>query len=351
MTGPTDPTTRPIARTHDRPATIKQVAQHAGVALSSVSRVINEHPDVSADMRQRVLRAVAELGYEPDLLASSLRRGSTRTIGFLVADIVNPLFAQIFGGAEQRLREAGYSVILAHSEGDPERDVEGARLLRRRRVDGLIIAVADDTRPDTTAELAGLDLPLVLIDRQIEGLDCSAVLADHRTGMRRATEHLLDLGHRRIALITGPLAARPARERILGFEEGFARREAVVPTDLRYSGSVGAEHGQHATEELLRLPDPPTAIIAGGNVIFVGVVTALHRTGRALGPRMSLICCDDVPLAEFHAPPVTVVRRDIVEMGRLAARFMLDNLRDGGSPRVETIPTELLLRESTFPLG
>lgn len=340
-----------VTRNASRPPTIKEVALHAGVALSSVSRVLNEHPDVSEGMRARVLSAVAELGYEPDLLASSLRRGNTRTIGFVVADIVNPLFATILKGAERRLRHAGYSVILVHSEGEQGRDVEGARLLRRRRVDGLVLSLTDENRPETLEELHQLDVPVVLLDRQVDdGLDFSAVLADHRTGMRRATEHLLDLGHRDIRLITGPEPTRPARERAGGLTEGFSRRDLSVPAGAITHGPFSVEFGNRVVEDLIQAGERPTAIIAGGNLTFVGIVAALHRHGLRIGQDVALITCDDIPLAEFHSPPITVVSRDTDAMGAIAADLLLERLLDGAPARTETVPTEFVVRESTFPL-
>ena len=332
------------------PPTIKEVARHAGVALSSVSRVLNQHPDVSPEMRDRVLRSVQELGYEPDLLASSLRRGQTETVGVIVADIVNPLFAEILKGAEHRLRAEGYSVLLAHSEGEAQRDVESARLLRRRRVDGLIISLTDETRQETLNELAALDTPVVLLDREVEGGPFSAVLADHRTGLRRATEHLLDLGHRDIALITGPATTRPARERVAGFRDGFRRRKVPISSGSVLHGEFSHEFGARAVEQLLRGPSRPTAIIAGGNLVFVGVIAALHRHELRIGRDLALVTCDDVPLAQFHSPPITVVARNTTAMGELAADLLLDQLRNDAEPRRVSLPTEFIVRESTFPL-
>ena len=335
---------------NSRPPTIKEVAARAGVALSSVSRVLNDHPDVSPGMRDRVLRAVAEVGYEPDLLASSLRRGETKTVGFIVADIVNPLFASILRGAERRLREAGYSVLLAHSEGDPRRDVESARLFRRRRVDGLLLSMTDETREDTFSELSQLDIPVVLLDREVEGeLAFSAVLADHRVGVRRATEHLLDLGHRNLFLITGQEATRPSRERAAGFLEGLERREIrPVPDAVRF-GNFSADFGSRAVEELLARPERPTALIAGGNLILTGIIATLRRHHLKIGRDIALVTCDDTPLAVFHEPPISVVARDTEDMGAIAAGLLLE--RFAGEPaRVENVPTDFLVRESTFAL-
>ena len=173
---------------------MREVAERAGVALSSVSRVLNDHPDVSDDMRARVLKSIAELGYEPNLLASSLRRGTSHTVGFIVADIANPIFAEIVGGAQSILDEAGYATLLTNSEGNADRDEEMLRVLRRRQVDGLIVSIADETRAGTLVELNRFEGPYVLLDRSIRKLpSASSVLADHESGMREAAEHLLEL--------------------------------------------------------------------------------------------------------------------------------------------------------------
>ena len=191
------------------------------MAVSSVSRVLSGHPDVSPAMHARVMAVVDELGYEPDLLAQSLRLRATGTVGFVVGDISNPLLAEIALGAETTLGEAGYSMLLTNSENDPARDARHARLLLQRRVDGLLLSLAAERDSDTVRTLEGIDVPVVLIDRELPAsVRASSVLSDHRAGMRAAVGHLLALGHRRIGMILGqPL--RFSRERRRGLEEAF----------------------------------------------------------------------------------------------------------------------------------
>ncbi len=333
---------------------MKDVAAHAGVALSSVSRVLNNHPDVSDHMRKRVLAAVAELGYEPDLLASSLRRGSTHTVGFLVTDIANPLFADIAKGAERHLQQAGYSLVLMNSEGDPLRDERGVRLLAQRRVDGLILSVSDETSGELGRTLRALETPVVFLDREMDAVaGAGAVLSDHAFGMQQAAEHLLALGHRRIALLVGPLCIRPDRERLRGFRAAHRRRRLAVVKDLVFVGpALSAQFGEETVERFLTFaPDEqPTAVIAGGNLVLVGVLRALQRHKVRVGRDVSLVSCDDVPLADLYNPPITVVVRDTVEMGAAAARLILDRLSEGGTePEKVVLPTRLLVRGSTAP--
>jgi LacI family transcriptional regulator len=332
--------------------TMREVADRAGVALSSVSRVLNDHPDVSESMRTKVLAAVSELSYEPNLIASSLRRGSTMTVGFIVADISNPLFAEFSKGASTELDLAGYTMVLANSEFKKERDAQLARLFRWRRVDGLIISLADQDHPETVAELQRLEAPIVLFDRDAPQLpQASTVTADHSGGIRRATDHLLDLGHRRIALVTGPSTLRPTQERVRGFSEAYKSRQMTYAADLLRLGSFDAAFGEAVASELLQRASPPTAIISGSNQLLVGVLRTLHRMGLRPGRDIALVSCDDVPLAELHHPPITIVYRDTIRMGEVAAELLLERIRDvDAPPRLATVRTELLVRDSTFPI-
>lgn len=333
--------------------TMKEVAAHADVALSSVSRVLNDHPDVSEAMRRRVLEAIDMLGYEPNLVASSLRSGMTSTIGFVVSNISNPLFADVVMGASTKLQPAGYSVILTNSEGRPERDENMLRVLRWRRVDGLITSLTDEHRPGTIAELERLDVPVVLLDRQVNELEgrTSVVAADHASGMQSGVEHLLDLGHRRIALISGSLHIRPPKERLAGYRAAYASRGLEPPADLLALESFAPGFGEKAATEMLALRDPPTAIVAGGNLLLTGVLRAIRSAGLRAGADIAVVSCDHIALAELHDPPITIIERDTVGMGAIAADMLLERLKDPEvPPRTERVPTELVVRGSTPPL-
>ena len=335
--------------TGDRP-TIKEVAQRAGVALSSVSRVLNNHADVSESMRARVLEAITELGYEPNLLAAGLRRGSSRTVGFIVADLRNPLFAAIVTASQAELSRQGYAAVITTSSSDADRDAEMARLLRRRQVDALIVSLADETREDVIEELSLFRGPIVLLDREVEGLEgASIVETDHGSGMEQATRHLLSLEHERIALLTGPLQVRPSVQRVKAFRQVHEACGLACPEDLVRPIGFDPELGEKSTVELLRLPSPPTALIVGGNQLLTGVLRSLRRLGIGPGKDIALVSCDDVPLSELHNPPITVIDRDIAEIGRSAARLVLERLENPASPpRRVVLPTTLRLRDSTY---
>jgi len=333
----------------NRAPTIKEVADHAGVALSSVSRVVNDHPDVSASMRRKVLASIESVGYEPNLLASSLRRGSTMTIGFLISDISNPLFASIANGASRVLDSTGYAMVLTSSGSDAAKDEEMIRLLRWRRVDGLIVTVADEERPGTIAELGRLDVPVVLVDREIAGLpDASVVRTDHATGMRAATTHLIREGHTRIALITSATNVRPTRDRLAGFRAAFSAAGVAPPEDLIRLGSFSATYGESCTTELMHLADRPTALVAGGNLVLEGVLRGLYDLGLRIGEDVALVSCDDTPITQFHSPPITTIARDTERTGEVAAKLLLGLIDESTTgPQIEGLPTRLLVRGST----
>ncbi|SRR5579871_2784307 len=339
-----------IERTTTRPG-MREVAERAGVAMSSVSRVLSGHPDVSPQMRRTVMAAVRELGYQPDMLAQGLRLGKTFSVGFTVADIGNPVLAEIVTGAEKRLRAAGYSLLLTNSEGNPELDVEHITLLERRRVDGLILSLAEEHHLGVVAALQQLTTPVVLVDRDIPtGVNARRAAFDHAHGMRDAAQHLLELGHRRFALITGG-PERPARERRRAVEETLAG----VP-DAEYvvlPGEFSVEHGRRATLQILGKAPRPTAIIAGGNMLMQGALLTLKEAGVQVGRDLSFVGCDDVVVSEIHEPPIAVVRRDIRAVGGAAADLLLADLEPGPGnadlPREIVLPTEFIARASCAP--
>jgi LacI family transcriptional regulator len=329
---------------------MREVAELANVAISSVSRVLSNHPDVSPAMRARVLAAVRQLEYEPDFLAQSLRRGATLSVGFVVGDISNPLMADIVSGAESELRGAGYSILLMNSENDPSLDVAHVRFFLSRRVDGLILSLASERDPRTLELLRTVDVPIVVVDRDVPpDVRASAVLSDHRAGITAAVNHLLDLGHRRIALIAGSLEVRPGHARLSAMREAMASR-GLPDTTVAIAGTFSAEHGEAATNELLKASDPPTAIIVGSNQLLVGCLRALRRHGKRVGEDISIVTCDDIPLVDLYQPPIASISRDSVELGRTAARLLLRRLRNEAGPEVVINPTVFTPRESIRPV-
>jgi LacI family transcriptional regulator len=325
---------------------LREVAERAGVAMSSVSRVLSNHPDVSPRMRRHVLAIVEELGYEPNLLAQSLRRGSTLSVGFVIRDISSPLFSEIALGAETELRNHGYSMMLTNSEGLPALDAAHIRLFRQRRVDGLLLSLADEAYEDTIEELRRVSVPVVLIDRELaEPSGLSAVLSDHASGVRAAAQHLIQLGHRRIGLAAGPLNLRPGRELKSALEDACRRAGVEALVD---DGPFTEEHGVAAATHLLDSKTPPTALIAGSNQILPGVLHVIRARGIAVPDELSLVTFDDIRMLEFVEPPIAVVSREPLQLGREAAALLLRQLA-GEEPDTILIPTDFQPRASCAP--
>jgi LacI family transcriptional regulator len=325
---------------------MQEVAKRAGVASSSVSRVLSGHPNVSEVMRNRVIDAVAALGYEPNLLAQSLRRGSTMTVGFVVSNISNPLLSEIALGAETCLQAAGYSMLLANSMSDPELDAAHIGLLAQRRADGLLLSLSSEDWPGTIEAVKKAGIPVVLVDREINvDQAVSAVLAEHDIGIIEAVQHLASLGHRRIALVSGPSNLRPSRDRSSAMRK--ICRQLGIACSIR-AGSFSSEHGESATEALLAQSEPPTAIVVGSNQILVGVLRQLRRANKRIPEDISLVTCDEVPLAEFLVPPLATIERDHYQMGVIAAKLLLE-LLSGEKARFEKVPTVYIPTASAGP--
>jgi len=331
--------------------TIHDVARRAGVAPSSVSRVLNKHPNVSAQLRQAVEEAVRELDYRPDAGARSLRAGKTNLVGFLAGSVVNPILATIYMSCEQVLRAQGYSMLLATSLNDPHLDVTYLRLISRRRVDGLIVSSAV-ARVDLAADIvADLSVPTVMLDRDMPaGERISAVMSDHATGMRQAVQHLVSLGHRRIALINGLATVRPFRERQLGYQSGLQAAGLGPDPTLISNVAVAESLGYVQTQLLLDMPNPPTAIIAGANLLLLGILKFIQERRLVIGRDIAIVGCDDLDIARLYSPPITVVARDLSMLGETAAHLLIQTIESGRGSTV-TLPTYLIVRGSSTVAG
>lgn len=333
---------------------IREVAQRAGVAISTVSKVFSGRGEVIPALRMRVLAAAAELGYQPNYIAQSLRRGATDLIGFAASDLSDPFSAAIIAGAETVLRPAGYALLVMSSTHDPSVDAANVRYLTSRRVDAILVLPSREDDPGLLAALGEFDGPVVAIESALQGpLPVDAVCADHRSGMRAAVDHLIDLGHRRIAALTGPLVRRSARERSAGLVDGLRDR------DLDHRGAaVATEHdakdAEAAVLDLLGGPTPPSAILAGGLPLLIGTLRAIERRGLAIGRDLALVGWDDGPLTELSHPPIAVVDRDPQGLGGAAATLALTRLGRGRGDveprRLEIRPTRFIPRPSCMAI-
>jgi len=333
--------------TDAKKVTIKDVADRAGVALSSVSRVLNGHPAVSESLRSKVMQSVAALDYQPDFTASSLRRGSTLSMGFLVRDIANPLFSDMVKAVEEELQAQGYQLLLANSNGDPDSDAMHVREFARRRMDGLFLSLSSEEHRETLAALQSARGPMVLIDRTLAGLDAHVIKSDHYSGVRDATRHLAEQGHRRIAMITGPREVLASRERTRGYKAGLRAAGVRFESRLCRMGSYAVDFACDQVKELMGLDEPPTAVIAGGAMTSYGVLMGVRQLGLSIPEDLAMVGCDSWPYPELFRPALTVVQRSGTEIGRAAAELMLSN---PATPTEVVLPTCLVVGETTPPL-
>ncbi len=323
------------------------MAKAAGVSTGTVSRVINDHPAVASNVRQKVLAAIESLGWQPNAVARSMRTASTQTIGCIFSDVRNPLYASIIQGAEQAFAESGYTLMVASSDGETAREAKLIRLFASRRADGLILSNADEEDPNIAAAIKSSGLPTVLIERDLP-IEAYSVGTDHRSGMRRAVEYLFSLGHEQIALLTGGQKTRAGRERVGGYLDAYKQMGKIPRPEMLRLESLSSEYALRETQALLAMKHPPTAIIAGGNLMLAGVLRATQMGGIKIPSQLSIICSGDTDLAELASPPVTAIRWDLGAVGREAAKLLVDRLSGTELPpsiRIE-VPNEIVLRKS-----
>lgn len=332
-----------------RPArpTMRDVARRAGVSLKTVSRVINGEAGVAEATATRVSVASAELGFQRNDLARSLRQGRTSsTLGLVIEDVSNPFYSAIAQAVEGVARERGYMLITASCEEDPERERELVQALLRRRVDALLLVPASrDHGYLADAVMAGT--PLVFLDRPPEGIEADTVLLDDRGGARVAVEHLLAQGHRRIAYVADPGELYTAAERLAGYRQAMAAAGAPIPPELVRLDSHDAAQAETVARELLSLPldRRPTAFFTSNNRHTVGALRALRAL--ELEHEVALVGFDDFELATLLAMPTTVVRHNSHDLGRQAAELAFARLDgDTAAPRRIILPTTLVQRGS-----
>lgn len=336
----------------DRKIRIQDVAELAGVSVGSASRVLNSVANVSADVRQKVERAIAQLQYEPSHTARALRSRSSLTVGCMFSDITNPLYARSFRALEQRLRADGYMLLLAHGLNDTQRELDSLRTFQARGMDGVICAPGHERDPELIAQMNSMSIPIVLYDREMPGTHADALLFDHVNGMKRACARLFELGHDRIALALWHADSRPVRERIEGFQAAYREIGREVPDlIIRQATPTSSVHDDMLA--LLDGPSPPTALIAQGTHILVSALRAVANTGRRVPLDFSVIGIGDTDFAQMHDPAITVLRTDADAVAEQVRNLLLQRLtRDDPldiAPQTVTAPYAFVERQSCGP--
>jgi LacI family transcriptional regulator len=339
------PTARPGAR-----ATLRDVARLAGVHPATASRALNVETRslVNQETAQRVLRAAKEVGYRPNPIARGLKTNRSYTVGVLIPDLTNPLFPPILRGIEDRLEVAGYTSLIANTDNDPERELLDTQAMRARQVDGIIAATA---RRDhgLLDEVVAAGLQLVLVNRWLPGIPISSATADDRRGQRLAVEHLIELGHRMIAHIAGPLDYSTGFDR----HEGFlaAMEEAGLHPDpdlIVVSEAFTESEGARLCGRLLDGGGDFTAVAAANDLLALGCLDMFAERGVDCPGEISVVGFNDMPFAARFQPPLTTIHIPHYKIGSAAAELMLERLQGAdGEPRHIRLEPTLVVRSST----
>jgi LacI family transcriptional regulator len=330
--------------------TIKDVARYAGVSTMTVSRVVNNSGYASEETRARVGQAIAELGYVPNAVARHLRSKRTRTVALVLSDITNPFFTTIARGVEDVAAEHDFAVMFCNTDESELEENKYLQMLIERQIDGVLL-VPSGSSPEPFRLLRSHNVPVVVLDRRVPSPSVDQVRSDSEAGAYQLVHHLLELGHRRIAVLTGRRTISTSTDRVAGYRRALAESNVALDGRLVRYGAYGVDGGYGMAKEVLALSPGPTALFAANNFIAFGAIRALREAGLQIPNDISLVCFDDVPDAWVIDPFLTVVDQDAYEMGRRAAELMLERLAGHGSPKRCSIilPAEFIVRRSSAP--
>ena len=328
--------------------TMRDVARLAGVSTSTVSAVINETVAVSAERKKSVMAAMAALDYHPDEVARSLKTGRTKVIGVVIPDITNAFYPEVIRGVEEAARQAGYGVLLCDSSEDAQSEAKHLAMLSARRVDGVLLACCANSRAcDATIRRR---FPMVFVDRIPPGTVDNTVSSDNVDAGYMATNHLIKLGHERIAMMLGNLELSPHRDRLEGFRRAMQESNLPVRDEYLVCGGMEIEDARTAGLQLLRTSPSPTAIVGCNNKLLLGLLESIEERKRNIPSQLSIVGFDDYVWNRYVMPGLTVIAQSTSEMGRCAFE-LLNQLINADSnevlPKQIRLKTELRVRNST----
>jgi DNA-binding LacI/PurR family transcriptional regulator len=332
---------------------IKDIAKSAGVSHSTVSRALSDSPLVSDETKARIQRLAQEMGYSPNTLARSLVTRQTYTVGVVVTTIADPFVAEVVHGIEATAHDYSYTVILSSSGAQPEREIAAVEMLRSKRVDGVIVT-SSRVGALYIEHLERIGVPIVLINNHNEssGRYTFTVTVDNRHGGYLATEHLVQLGHRRIAYVTAPADHSSDLDRMAGYRQALIAGEIEPDPALIVPGNGRADGGERALPALMELSEPPSAVFCYNDMTAIGLMHAARRVGLPVPRDMAVVGFDDIPFASYFYPPLTTIAQPKVEMGRLAMKMALSLMTIGEENREEELSNivvrgKLVVRAST----
>ncbi len=327
--------------------TIKEVAKEANVSFSTVSRVIRNAKNIHPRTRKKVLKAIKKLNYYVDARARGMVKRESKTIGVCISDISNPYYPPLIRGVENTINKFGYNLLLCNTDEDAEKEKVYLKLILEKKVDGLIIA---PTGNDTSSlkEFVRRNIPIVFIDRKIEGISADVVCVDNVQGAFSAVEHLIKLGHKRVGMIVALRNITTTQERIQGYLEALKAHDINRDDSLIVESVPKIEGGIKAAEALLKLNSSPTAIFPFNNLVALGALIALKKLGKNVPKDVAIVGFDDLEWAEALDPPLTAVSQPIYTIGTTAAQLLIQRLLGEGPVKKQVIvlKTELIIRRS-----
>lgn len=328
-------------------ATINDVAKEAGVSKTTVSHVINNTRFVEEETRNRVLKAIDDVGFQPSLIARSLTTNQTRTIGFIVSDATNTFFGDVLRGIEDILHSQNYSIMVCNTDEILEREDHYLNLMLGQRVDG-IIAAATSQKWESLSRAESFRIPIILVDRYYEGLDFPFVGVDNQNGARLGTQCLIDSGHQQIGMLAGFQRLSTMRERLTGFKQALSDAGLELCPEWILESPLSIEDGVAAARKVLTLPHRPTALFVSNNLLSLGALMAIKELGLSCPEDIALVGFDDHPWSVVSNPPLTVVRQPSRQVGQIAATILLDILVNNNQPEhlITQLPCELVVRQS-----
>jgi LacI family transcriptional regulator len=330
-------------------ATIYEVSELAGVSLATVSRVMNDSGRVSDKTREKVLAAMRELDYRPNTVAQSLASHRSDCVGVLVSEVYGPIFGSMLSGIEDELSRAGKFVIFATGHNDADKEREAIRFLISRNCDALILHV-EALSDDYLLEQKDGELPFVIMNRVVPGLEANCIALDNERGGYDATKMLLDMGHRKIAYISGPPAWGDAKARLAGHKRALKERGQRFDERLLVEGDYQEITGSNAMTQLLQLGIPFTAVVCGNDDMAAGAMDMIRSRGMSIPDDMSIVGFDNAPLSRYVYPKLSTVNYPVSEMGRMAAHWVLQNAYDDNGVEIQHVfKPRLIERASARP--
>lgn len=329
----------------NRPVNMQHIAKVAGVSIGTVSHVINGKVAVSASLRERVLEAIRLLEYQPSQMARGLRRNTTDMIGMIIPDITNPFFPAVVRGAEDIAYTGSFRLLLCNSDNNASKEAAYFNELRTFRPAGVIVIPSVGTTLMT--QLRADDPPLVFVDRCPSGWKGDVVITANESGAEKATQYLIEMGHRRLAMISGPSEFSSARERMEGFRKVIREANIMLPMEYLQEGEFTRRSGFVCMQKLLEMNPRPTAVFVANDLMAAGALQAIREAGLTCPQDVSLFGFDDLEFSSLTDPPLNTINQPGYQMGSTAAQLLLERIKDAARPQQTVVlETKLEIRES-----